>query len=104
MPVEERDTTIDDFRRDIQNAYSAWLVDNELHTTAGDLCRLHRLRAYDAAQLAHALAVREDVLVMSFQRCRMMQSVNSMTHCRDRRFIAVHISAHMQNSQLRLLR
>jgi hypothetical protein len=63
MPVEERDTTIDDFRRDIQNAYSAWLVDNELHTTAGDLCRLQRLRAYDAAQLARALAVREDVLV-----------------------------------------
>jgi len=62
MPLEERDSTIDDFRRDVQNAYSVWLVDNALYTAAGDLCRSHRLRAYDAVQLACALAVREDVL------------------------------------------
>ena len=63
MPVEERDTTIDDFRRDVQNFYSVWLVDNALYTAAGNLCRSHRLRAYDAIQLACALAVCEDVLV-----------------------------------------
>lgn len=61
MPLEERDITIADFRRDIQNFYSVWLVDNALYTTAGNLCRTHRLRAYDAIQLACALAVREDV-------------------------------------------
>ncbi len=63
MPLEERDTTIDDFRRDVQNTYSVWVVDNALYTAAGDLCRSHRLRAYDVVQLACALAVREDVLV-----------------------------------------
>jgi hypothetical protein len=62
MPREERDSTIDDFRRDVQNTYSVWVVDNALYTAAGDLCRSHRLRAYDAVQLACALAVREDVL------------------------------------------
>ena len=50
MPLEERDTTIDDFRRDVQNTYSVWLVDNGLYIAAGDLCRSHRLRAYDAIQ------------------------------------------------------
>ncbi len=63
MPLEERDSTIDDFRRDVQNTYSVWVIDNALYTAAGDLCRSHRLRAYDAIQLACALAVREDVLV-----------------------------------------
>ena len=63
MPREERDTTIDDFRRDVQNAYNVWVVDDSLYTNAGDLCRSHQLRAYDAIQLACALAVREDVLV-----------------------------------------
>jgi uncharacterized protein len=62
MPLEERDITIDDFRQDVQNIYSTWLVDNSLYTSAGDLCRSHRLRAYDAIQLACALAVRENVL------------------------------------------
>jgi predicted nucleic acid-binding protein len=61
MPLEERDITIADFRRDVQNIYSMWLVDTALYTAAGNLCRTHRLRAYDAIQLACALAVREDV-------------------------------------------
>nr|HET6901002.1 hypothetical protein [Ktedonobacteraceae bacterium] len=37
-----------------------WLVDNALYTAAGNLCRTHRLRAYDAIQLACAFAVQED--------------------------------------------
>jgi len=40
-----------------------WVVENSLYTAAGELCRSHQLRAYDAVQLACALAVREDVLV-----------------------------------------
>jgi len=63
MPREERDSTIDDFRRDIQNAYNVWVVDAAPYTAAGDLCRLHPLHAYYAIQLACALAVREDLLV-----------------------------------------
>jgi uncharacterized protein len=60
MPLEERNITIDDFRRDVRSSYSVWVVDNALYTAAGDLCRTHRLRAYDAIQLACTLAVRED--------------------------------------------
>src|SRR6266705_1302623 len=62
MPREERDSTIDDFRRDVQNTYSVWVVDNALYTAAGDLCRSHRLRAYDAVQLACVLALRQYTL------------------------------------------
>ena len=63
MPREERDTIIDDFRQDVQNAYNVWVVDDSQYTAAGDLCRSHQLRAYDAIQLACAMAVREDVFV-----------------------------------------
>jgi uncharacterized protein len=62
MPLEERNSTIEDFRRDVRNSYTAWVVDNPLYTAAGDLCRTHRLRAYDAIQLACAIAVREDTV------------------------------------------
>ena len=62
MLLEERNATIDDFRRDVRSFYSEWLVDNALYLAAGDLCRTHRLRAYDAIQLACAIAVREDAL------------------------------------------
>ena len=61
MPRVERDMTIDDFRRDVQDIYRVWVVDTALYIAAGNLCRSHRLRAYDAVQLACALAVREDV-------------------------------------------
>ncbi|HZU67290.1 MAG TPA: type II toxin-antitoxin system VapC family toxin [Ktedonobacteraceae bacterium] len=61
ISFEERDSTIDDFRGDVQNIYSIWLIDNALYTAAGNLCRLYRLRAYDAIQLACAIAVREDI-------------------------------------------
>ncbi len=64
MPLEERDTTIDDFRRDVQSISNVWLVDNALYISAGNLCRSHRLRAYDAFQLACAAAVRKDALVI----------------------------------------
>lgn len=74
MPLEERDTTIDDFRRDVQNTYSVWLIDNGLYIAAGDLCRSHRLRAYDAIQLACAIAVREDVLVAQLSKAEPAQA------------------------------
>jgi predicted nucleic acid-binding protein len=62
MPVEERDSTIADFRRDVENSYSVWVVDTTLYTAAGNLCRSHRLRAYDAVQLACTLTVHQDIL------------------------------------------
>src|SRR6266436_2218073 len=62
MPLEERDTIIDDFRQDVQDIYSTWLVNNALYTAAGDLSRSHQLQAYDVIQLPCALAVRKYVL------------------------------------------
>lgn len=60
ISLEERNKTIDDFRGDVRSSYSVWVVDNALYVAAGDLCRTHRLRAYDAILLACAIAVRED--------------------------------------------
>lgn len=59
ITTRDRDRMIIKFRRDIQNEYDLWRVTTALYTFAGDLCRSHRLRAYDAVQLACVLALRE---------------------------------------------
>ncbi len=55
----ERDALITLFREDSKESYNIWPVTTDLYTSAGDLCRSHRLRAYDAVQLACTLALRE---------------------------------------------
>lgn len=62
IPVEKRNTTINNFRLDAQDIYSVQRVDDALYIAAGNLCRSHRLRSYDAVQLACAIAVREETL------------------------------------------
>ncbi len=52
---EQRDQLIRTFRQDCENAYIILPVTTAIYTAAGNLCRLHRLRAYDAVQLACAL-------------------------------------------------
>ena len=42
-------------------------VTSTIYTYAGDLCRLHRLRAYDAVQLACALVIRNKLAVLGIQ-------------------------------------
>ena len=64
IPVEVRDATIGDFRQDIENIYNVRLVDRALYIAAGNLCRSHRLRSYDAIQLACAIAVRNEALAV----------------------------------------
>jgi hypothetical protein len=64
MPVEERDATINAFMWYVQSIYNIRLVDRALYIAAGNLCRSHRLRSYDAIQLACAIAVREEVLAV----------------------------------------
>ena len=49
-------------REDSKESYNIWPVTTDLYTSAGDLCRSHRLRAYDAVQLACTLALREYTL------------------------------------------
>lgn len=60
----DRDWNITLFRQDVRHQYSVVRVTNAIYTRAGDLCRLHRLRAYDAVQLACALVVRNKLAAL----------------------------------------
>src|SRR5947209_1704108 len=62
ITMAQRDRLIGTFRQDSQDSYSIMLVTTGTYTSAGDLCRTHRLRAYDAVQLASALDLREEAL------------------------------------------
>lgn len=57
----ERDTLIDVFRADSDDVYGVRLLTPAMCTAAGNLCRVHRLRAYDAMQLACALDLRDEI-------------------------------------------
>lgn len=57
ISVQDRDASISIFRRDARRSYGVERVTNTVYTRAGDLCRTHRLRAYDAVQLACALTL-----------------------------------------------
>ena len=59
---EERDSLIDTFRQDCQLAYIIWPVTTAIYTSAGNLCRTYKLRAYDAVQLACVLALRDETV------------------------------------------
>ena len=60
----DRDRNIMLFRQDAQRQYSLVQVTDSIYTSAGDLCRYHRLRAYDAVQLACALQVRNKLAAL----------------------------------------
>ena len=62
ISIAERDRLITVFRQDSKQGYNIWPVAIDLYNAAGDLCRSHRLRAYDAVQLACVLALRQDTL------------------------------------------
>ncbi len=51
----ERDKIIESFRQHAKRQYNMVRVVPTIYTKAGELCRIHRLRAYDAMQLACAL-------------------------------------------------
>lgn len=58
---QDRNLSIAIFRRDARRSYGAERATNAVYTRAGDLCRTHRLRAYDAIQLACALTLRDRI-------------------------------------------
>lgn len=62
ISIAERDRLIAVFRQDLRESYNVWPVTTDLYEASGDLCRLYRLRAYDAVQLACALALRQYTL------------------------------------------
>jgi len=51
----ERDRHIQLFRRDVERQYTLVRVTKEIYTQAGNLSRIHKLRAYDAIQLVCAI-------------------------------------------------
>ena len=62
ISLDERDRLIAVFREDSKASYNIWPVTTEVYEAAGDLCLSHRLRAYDAVQLACVLALRQVAL------------------------------------------
>lgn len=62
ITVAECDQLIKTFRQDSQKAYGIQSISNAILISAGNLCRLYRLRAYDAVQLAGVLRLRDRTL------------------------------------------
>jgi uncharacterized protein len=52
------------FRQDVEQQYSLVDVIKEIYIHAGDLCRIHNLRAYDAVQLACAFKARAELIAL----------------------------------------
>lgn len=77
----ERDTLIDVFRADSYNTYGVRLLTIAMCIAAGDLCRIHRLRAYDAMQLACVLDLRNEA--------RMRQVPEPVFVCADNNLLNV---------------
>lgn len=67
ISIADRDHMIALFRRDLQRGYGIVPVTDSIYTAAGDLCMLYRLHAYDAVQLACALALRNVLAQQSIQ-------------------------------------
>ena len=63
ITTAERDSLVADFRWDTTTTYAVRPITTTIYTRAGDLCRMHRLRAYDAVQRAAVLALRDDAQV-----------------------------------------
>ena len=59
---EERDQLIKLFRKNTGNQYVITKVTAPLYKKAGNLCRIHQLRAYDAVQLACALTTKTKLI------------------------------------------
>ena len=59
---EERDRLIALFRENKRKQYYAVSVTASIYVKAGNLCRIHPLRAYDAIQLACALTIRTKLI------------------------------------------
>jgi uncharacterized protein len=61
ITLKERNRLIAFFRKYVNAQYDIITVTTSLYIKAGDLCRIHPLRAYDAVQLACALTARNQL-------------------------------------------
>ncbi len=60
----DRDHYIRLFRQDVEQQYSLVDVTKAVYIHAGDLCCIHKLRAYDAIQLACALKASDEFVAL----------------------------------------
>ena len=67
ISVDDRDKYIELFRQDVRKRYNVVRVTPAIYTLAGDLCRIRRLRAYDAVQLACAIEARSKLTAFKYQ-------------------------------------
>lgn len=79
ISITQRDEFIDAFRTDCENSYIIEPVTDAIYTTAGNLCRMYNLRAYDAVQLTCALNIRNEALVD--------QTTSPIFVCADKRLV-----------------
>ena len=90
ITIEERDALITLFRQDSKQSYNIWPVTTDLYTSAGDAGRPHHLRAYDAVQLACALALREYALriptTIGKGRSEVIKPILAQCVCLSRRY------------------
>jgi len=61
ITLEQREELITNFRWDVVKQYSTVDVISSTYSEAGDLCRKHPLRSYDAVQIACALTMNKDL-------------------------------------------
>jgi predicted nucleic acid-binding protein len=81
ITTDKRDKLINAFRQDTHEGYGIRLVTTGMYTQAGNLCRSHRLRAYDAVQLACALDLRNET--------RTQQAPVPIFVCADNNLLAI---------------
>lgn len=62
ITIIDRDKLINTFRLHCQKIYGIQRLNSAVLTSASNLCRTHRLRAYDAVQLACSLQLRAKAL------------------------------------------
>jgi len=62
ISIIQRDEFIDAFRTDCESSYTVESVTDAIYIAAGNLCRMHNLRAYDAVQLSCALNIHKKSL------------------------------------------
>ena len=64
LSIADRDRFIQRFQQQVRRGYIVVQINRAVLVRAAVLCRVHPLRAYDAVQLASALAQREDDLAV----------------------------------------
>lgn len=88
VTADQRDELINLFREDAGEEYGIKAVTTALYIVAGNLCRVHQLRAYDAVQLACVLDLRDET--------RIQQAPDPIFVCADNNLLAIALAEGLQ--------